>query len=132
LVFGPTESRLDFLAGGDATHELVRGVLGCPRHEFVDALGWSTATIGRRREPHDAVADRQPARHAVFEPLPEQHEPGPVPGQDFEGPLAIEPPKCPAVVIRARKAHAGVELAVSTVCLGRAPAGAVACAIRMH
>ena len=38
----------------------------------------------RSREPHHAVADRRPAKRAVLKPLPEQHQAGPVPGQDLQ------------------------------------------------
>src|SRR5215472_7609011 len=38
----------------------------------------------RGREPHDAITDRRPAEGAVLEPFPEQHQPGPVPGQDLQ------------------------------------------------
>src|SRR5262249_49253446 len=38
----------------------------------------------RSREPHHAVADRRPAKGALFKSLPEQHQPGPVPGQDLQ------------------------------------------------
>jgi hypothetical protein len=38
----------------------------------------------RGGEPHHAVADRRPAERTLLQPLPEQHQSGPVPSQNLE------------------------------------------------
>src|ERR1017187_6896430 len=46
----------------------------------------------RPRQPHHAVTHRRPLEGAMLEPLPEQDEPGPVPGQNLQpvSPLRLE------------------------------------------
>ena len=38
----------------------------------------------RRRQTHHAVADRRPAKRVLLKPLPVEHEPRPVPGQNLQ------------------------------------------------
>src|SRR5215472_284679 len=38
----------------------------------------------RCAQPHHAVADRRPTEGTLLQPLPQQHQPGPVPGQDLQ------------------------------------------------
>ena len=62
----------------------------------------------RGRQPHHAVADRRPAERALLEPLPEQHQAGPVPGQNLQPvrPLRAEDEDRPRERIAARAARA--------------------------
>src|SRR5215467_5678687 len=38
----------------------------------------------RCAQPHHAVGDRRPTEGTLLQPLPQQHQPGPVPGQDLQ------------------------------------------------
>src|SRR5689334_7195696 len=52
----------------------------------------------RRGQPHDPIADRRPFELGAFQPLPDQHQAGPVIDQDLHsvGALRTEHEDCPA------------------------------------
>jgi hypothetical protein len=45
----------------------------------------------RSAQPHHPIADRRPAERPLLEPLPQQHQAGPVPGQDLQAIRSLRP-----------------------------------------
>src|SRR5271165_1525787 len=43
----------------------------------------------RWRQPHHTVSDRRPPEGTMLEPLPEQHQPGPIPSKDLQPVCAL-------------------------------------------
>ena len=91
---------VDFDDRGPALNEALDVVRAAFEDEYPDHAGerWSVKDAGlqprpiqaiderrqlRSAQPHRTVADRRPAERSLLQPFPEQHQAGPVPGDDF-------------------------------------------------